>query len=286
MSWLSDEAVSRLREVTEVPDLGGTRYTIIRELGRGGMGVVYEAGDVELDRRVALKVTNIAAGSVDDLRAEARIIAHLEHPGIVPVHDVGVLDDGRVFYSMKLVRGTRLDDWAAAPHALNERLRLFARICEPVAFAHAAGIVHRDLKPENVMVGELGEMLVMDWGVTGVGTPGFMAPEQERGEEVTPQADVHALGRLLAFLVGGETPARRLRAIIAKASSQDPALRYSDARGLALDVVSLLDHEPVTAYRENVLDRAERLLSRHRVLISLIAAYVVMRVIVFFWIRL
>lgn len=250
------------------------------------MGVVYEADDVELDRRVALKVTNIAAGSVDDLRAEARIIARLEHPGIVPVHDAGVLDDGRVFYSMRLVRGTRLDAWAAAHHVLSERLRLFARVCEPVAFAHAARVVHRDLKPENVMVGELGEVLVMDWGMAGVGTPGFMAPEQERGEEVGPTADVYALGRLLSILTAHETATRRLRAIIAKASSHDPGERYPDARELAHDVVKLLDHEPVSAYRENVLHRAERLLSRHRVLLSLIAAYVVMRVIVFFWIRL
>jgi len=286
MNWLSDDVVARLRVVTEVPDLSGTRYTVIRELGRGGMGVVYEADDSELDRRVALKVTNIAAGSVDDLRAEARIIARLEHPGIVPVHDAGVLDDGRVFYSMRLVRGERLDAWATAPHALNERLRLFARICEPVAFAHAAGVVHRDLKPANVMVGELGEVLVMDWGIAGVGTPGFMAPEQERGEDVRPRADVYALGRMLAFLVASDTLTRRLRAIIARASAPDPDMRYTDAGELARDVVRLLDHEPVTAYRENVLDRAERLLSRHRVLLSLIVAYIVMRVIVFFWIRL
>ena len=86
-------------------------------------------------------------------RAEARIIAALEHPGIVPIHDSGTLPDGRLYYTMKLVRGTRLDAWAKADHGLTERLRLFTRICEPVAFAHANGVVHHDLKPENVMVG-------------------------------------------------------------------------------------------------------------------------------------
>ena len=286
MTWLSDDAVARLREITDIPDLGGTRYRALRELGRGGMGVVYEAEDLALDRRVALKVTNITSTDVEDLRTEARIIARLEHSGIVPIHDVGVLVDGRVFYSMQLVKGSRLDAWAQAAHVLSERLRLFARICEPVAFAHANGVVHRDLKPENVMIGELGEVLVMDWGVAGVGTPGYMAPEQERGEDARPATDVYALGKLLAFLTRNDTAPRRVRAIIDRATCADPDLRYADARELGRDALSFLDHGPVSAYHESIFDRAERFLSLHRVLISLVAAYIVMRVIVFFWMRL
>ena len=288
MKWLSDETLAHLREIAETPDLGGTRYTLVRELGRGGMGVVYEVHDHELNRSVAMKVVD------DATRAEARVIAALEHPGIVPVHDVGLLEEGRLYYTMKLVRGVRLDQWVRQEHGPTEALRLFARICEPVAFAHANGVVHRDLKPENVMVGEFGAVLVMDWGVARmgaepdrlvVGTPGYMAPEQARGEAADARADVYALGKMLASLIGGDAP-RPLKAIAARATSVEPDARYADARELANDVIHFLDGEPVSAYRENVLELAGRWMLRHRALLAIVAAYLVMRVIVFFWIRL
>ncbi len=283
MTWLSDDAVARLREITELPDLAATRYRIVREVGRGGMGVVYEAHDLELERRVALKVTNVILSEAADLPAEAKTIARLEHPAIVPVHDNGVLPDGRAFYTMKLVRGTRLDEWAKESHGLTERLRLFARTCEPVAFAHACGVVHRDLKPENVMVGEFGAVFVMDWGVAGVGTPGYMAPEQLRGEPADPRSDVFALGAVLSFLLAEADVSRRLKAIVSRATAEEASERYADAKALAQDVLRFLDGEPVSAYRENVFDKIERWLERNRVLLVLVAAYLLMRVIVFFW---
>ncbi|HEU4887249.1 MAG TPA: serine/threonine-protein kinase [Thermoanaerobaculia bacterium] len=280
MRFLSDDAVAHLREITEQPDLSGTRYELVRELGRGGMGVVYEVRDRELERTVAMKVVE------SDWRAEARIIAALEHPGIVPVHDSGTLPDGRLYYTRKLVRGTRLDAWAQKDHGITERLRLFARICEPVAFAHASGVVHHDLKPENVMVGEFGAVLVMDWGVAGVGTPGYMAPEQTRGESADARSDVYALGAVLAFLLRGTAVPRTLAAVIGRAMANVPAERYPNADALAEDVLRYLDQEPVSAYRENVAERAGRWLTRHRALVTLMAAYIVMRVIVFLWMRL
>ena len=163
------------------------------------MGTVYRGHDRELDRAVAIKVLSPTASSAEALermRQETRILARLEHPGVVPIYDVGRLEDDRLFYVMKLVRGQRLDEHMV-DRTLSERLRLFVRICDPVAFAHARGIVHRDLKPENVMVGEFGEVLVMDWGVaaghidsasgvgsgTIVGTRAYMAPEQARGRQ-------------------------------------------------------------------------------------------------------
>jgi serine/threonine protein kinase len=276
MRFLSDDAVAHLREITEQPDLTGTRYELVRELGRGGMGVVYEVRDRELERTVAMKVVE------PEWHAEARIIAALEHPGIVPVHDAGALPDGRLYYTMKLVRGIRLDEWAQ-DHALSERLRLFTRICEPVAFAHANGVVHRDLKPENVMVGEFGAVLVMDWGIAGVGTPGYMPPEQTRDD---PRSDVYALGAVLRFLLRDLPIPKPVAAIIARAMANDAASRYADASAITDDVMRHLDQQPVSAYRESIIERAGRWLSRNRALVTLIAAYIAMRAIVFFWMRL
>jgi eukaryotic-like serine/threonine-protein kinase len=171
MRFLSDGTLARLRGVGSEPDLAGTRYRLLARVARGGMGVVYAVEDLRLGRRVALKALDLP-DPTGDLEArlvrEARVLAGLEHPGIVPVHDVGRLDDGRVFYAMKFVEGKQLDEHIAPVASLPERLRVFLRICDAVAFAHARGVLHRDLKPANVMVGPFGEVLVMDWGLAKV----------------------------------------------------------------------------------------------------------------------
>jgi serine/threonine protein kinase len=308
---LAGEDVGRLARALRAPDLSGTRLLLLREIGRGGMGSVWEAEDPDLARSVAVKVLDLPDASGDlaaRLRLEARVLARLEHPGIVPVHDVGNLPDGRPFYAMKLVRGERLDAAAARLATLPERLRLFLRVCEPVAFAHARGVVHRDLKPENVMVGPFGEVLVLDWGIarvvgeaapapgpkaeaeppaagtgtaagTVLGTRGFMAPEQERGEgSIDRRADVFALGRLLRLLAGEEALRnRRLAAIVARATAEGPDDRYPDVPSLAADVARFLDGEPVEACRERPWERAARFASRHRVALLLVAAYLAAR---------
>src|SRR5690242_17619500 len=167
MKWLGDGTVDRLQANMQVPDLTGTRYRPIRFLDSGGMAEIWLAEDTVLQRHVALKVldANDSAELASRLLREAHILAALEHPGIVPIHDTGTLADGRVFCCMKYVQGLRLDDFLTRVPALADRLRLLLRIAEPVAFAHSRGIIHRDLKPENVMVGPFGEVLVMDWGL-------------------------------------------------------------------------------------------------------------------------
>jgi serine/threonine protein kinase len=183
MKFLSDQAVNRLRQSATVPDLSGTRYQLLDRVARGGMGVVYAALDTTLGRRVALKVLDVPAADGDlarRLNREARVLAQLEHPGIVPVHDVGMLSDGRVFYAMKFVEGQRLDKHVEAVTSLPDRLRSFLRICDAVAFAHARGVLHRDLKPANVMVGAFGEVLVMDWGLAKL----LRGPTAELPDEV------------------------------------------------------------------------------------------------------
>lgn len=168
MKFLSDKAVERLREGAEIPDLTGTRYRLLERVARGGMGIVYAVEDEKLQRRVALKVLDMPCADSDlanRLIREALVLARLEHPGIVPVHDVGTLSDGRVFYTMKFVQGQGLDQYVETVPSITERLRLFLRVCDAVAFAHAHGVLHRDLKPANIMVGSFGEILVMDWGL-------------------------------------------------------------------------------------------------------------------------
>lgn len=338
MKWLSDTAIARLRAAADLPDLGGTRYRLVDKLGQGGMGGVYRVEDTALGRQVALKVIAVADPG-DELATrllrEAHVIARLEHPGIVPVHDVGTLVDGRVFYTMKLVQGHRLDQHVL--EAARERLRIFQKICESVSFVHAQGVLHRDLKPENVMVGPFGEVLVMDWGISKVlrekvqpgstdlhgkgshlmaaeqpspagtahgavlGTPGYMAPEQARGDValLDERADVYSLGAMLRFLLSAQPDSdskttatnaepstipvwqrgvpRALVAISNKAMREDPADRYATVGDLANDVAHYLDGLPVSAYPEGRLVRLWRWTVKNRAWILLMLAYLVMR---------
>lgn len=311
MSGLGNDALDRLRQVVSEPLLDDARYAFGELIASGGMGSVYRARDRVLDREVAIKVLR----GVDPhpslglrLEQEARILAGLDHPGLVPVHDAGQLADGRPFYVMRLVPGQRLDMHLERAATVAERLRIFLKICEPVAFAHANGVVHRDLKPANVMVGPYGEVLVIDWGIAKVrgvaplpvavgatgtaaatgpgavlGTEGFMAPEQAAGgaERVDERADVYSLGAILREMLRGLEPRapRPLGAIRDRAMAKDPGDRYPSVTALTLDVARFLDGEPVSAYREHIGERAARFARRHRTAIGLIAAYLAVRLI-------
>jgi len=363
MRWLSDNAVERLRQEADLPDLGRSKYLVIHKVGSGGMGTVYLAQDIDLGRKVAVKVMNVADSTgalASRMTREARIVALLEHPSIVPIHDVGALDDGRVFYAMKLVQGKRLDEFASGASSLSDLLRIFQKVCEAVAFAHARGVIHRDLKPENIMVGPFGEVLVMDWGVakvfgdgrlnaaagagydgievraiddvdvvatlplaagnegdtsggTVIGTPAYMAPEQAMGkiDLLDQRSDVYALGAILYFLLTGRAPfeftrpagsrgeirgrpprprqinqkiARAIEAVCLKAMAERREDRYASAEQLAGDIVGFLDGQPVSAYRENIFEKAGRWLTKNRFIVLLIVAYLLMRLLVFFWV--
>jgi serine/threonine protein kinase len=315
MTSLPDGAVRHLQQVLGAPDVLGGRYEIRDRVGSGGMGVVYTARDRVLGREVALKVLrpDLAGAEVAArLEREARILARLEHPGVVPVHDAGTLADGRGYYVMKLVRGSRLED-AVRTLPLAEVLRLFLRVCETVEFAHAQGIVHRDLKPSNIMVGAYGEVLVLDWGIarvvngsgeaapsaprreaepragdtspgTVLGTPGFMAPEQARGlpDLVDARTDVYALGAILRRLatVGGGPIPRALASICGRACAAEPRDRYPSAAAVASDVMRFLDGEPVEAHRESLTERGGRLFRKYQTAIVLVLTYLLIRFLV------
>ncbi|MBW1877258.1 MAG: SUMF1/EgtB/PvdO family nonheme iron enzyme [Deltaproteobacteria bacterium] len=239
-----------------------SRYLELGLIGRGGMGEVRQVRDLELNRVVAMKILRRELENhhptVSRFVEEAQATAQLEHPGIVPVHELGRLPDGRLYFTMKKVRGRTLADviqevhqassgadWARGPSGWSFRrlLDAFRRVCEAVAYAHALGVVHRDLKPANVMVGEYGEVLVLDWGLAKVlgrqaldldgavevdglgletddpddlrtkmgsvfGTPAYMSPEQGRGDvhRIGPTSDVYSLGAILYEILSGKRP--------------------------------------------------------------------------------
>ncbi len=313
MSGVSEQAVAHLRESLLRPALP-PRYRLDEVIGRGGMGVVWRARDVQLDRDVAIKVlAEHAEGEAiaARLQREAQILARLEHPGIVAVHDAGVLPDGRPWYSMRLVRGARLDDAAAGFATLGEALRVVLRLAETIAFAHAQGVLHRDLTPRNVMLGPFGEVLVLDWGVardvatgseedggggghdgegftghgTVLGTPGYMAPEQAAGLPTDQRSDVYGLGAILRDLlaVRSEPLPRPLAAIRDRALAADPTARYPDAIALGADLRRFLDGDRVLAYRERPLEAIVRIARPYRAAILLVLAYLAMRLVVLFW---
>ena len=296
MTALSDRTIAHLQAVAECPDLSGSRYAIVERIGAGGMGTVFRARDERLGRDVALKVCALDRGEdVEALLAEARVLASLEHPGIEAIHDAGRLDDGRPFYVMSLVDGRTLADQLDMLPELPDRLRLFDRLCDTMAFAHARGIVHRDLTPTNVMIGRFGELRVLDWGLaarTGQaaaagGTSGYMAPEQREGS-ADPRADVFSLGALLRDMAGGARrssryPAAPLASIVGRAIAARPDDRYASVAALASDVRRYLDGQSVAAHRETLLERAARLGRTYRTALLLVAAYLVMRVLLVMW---
>ncbi len=203
-------------------------YELLKVIGEGGMGVVYAARQSAIARTVALKMLRGSGAQTAEQRekfiSEAVITGELDHPNIVPIYDLGANDSGALFYSMKRVRGTPWND-VLEKKSLAENLTILLAAADAVAFAHANGVLHRDLKPENIMLGDFGEVLVMDWGLARIsdefpnadsvtqsdvmgGTPAYMAPEMATGpiDLVSEASDIYLLGAILYEIVAGQPP--------------------------------------------------------------------------------
>ncbi|MBA2539616.1 MAG: serine/threonine protein kinase, partial [Deltaproteobacteria bacterium] len=206
-------------------------YDIGELIGKGGMGEVLAAHDLKIGRDIAIKRMHgeQSPRSMSRFLREAHVQARLEHPAIVPVHDLGTDEAGRLFFTMKRLVGVTLADRLTETEPIHPLLRAFIEVALAIDFAHARNVVHRDLKPANIMLGEFGEVYVLDWGVAreldsrddiltdegGVtpldaagditatkagavlGTPGYMSPEQVRGDPAGTAADIYALGAML-----------------------------------------------------------------------------------------
>ncbi len=245
------------------------KYAIGRVVAEGGMGAILDAKEAATDRKVAMKVmlSQSNAGNVQRFIEEAQVTAQLEHPNIVPVHELGVDANDQVFYTMKFVRGDTLREvldrlteghaQTVEKYSLAVLLTIFQKICDALAFAHSRGVIHRDLKPANIMLGDFGEVLVMDWGLakrlnrnqtatprgTGprppveeespfltqpgavLGTPQYMAPEQAQGEvdALDARTDMYSLGAILFHVLALRAPVkgRTAREVVDKVARGD-----------------------------------------------------------------
>jgi serine/threonine protein kinase len=290
--------------LSAVRDLG--RYRVDATIGSGGMATVFRAHDRELGRPVAIKLLadNLAADPAfrDRFQREAQMAARLSHPNIVHVYDIARDDDGRPYIVMEYVDGESLAETLAREGALPpDRVREIALdCCAGLAYAHAAGLVHRDIKPHNLLTGHDGRVKIADFGIahsldgvaitktgTVLGTEGYLAPEQRRGEAVTPATDMFGLGvtlhQLLTRRVPDAEPGRAVpqpfRRTIARCIDPDPANRPR-AEELALELAGrsapgrtqVLPPKPgATVYpsRLNVLERPRLLLVATLVLLAI-----------------
>lgn len=283
-------------------------FDSLEKLGEGGMGQVYRVLDRRLGREAALKLLSPAHQhkpvAVKRFLREAQLTARLDHPSIPPVFELGKSSQGQLYMLMRVIEGqdlrSKIDDLHQRDQlseALPELLDILAKVCEALAYAHSQGIVHRDIKPSNIMVGQFGEVMLMDWGLASdqktpeelereelsasaleeldskfhrtqngivLGTPGFMSPEQARGERADMGADVFALGALLTYMLTQSCPVL----------GRDPKIMVANAgRGAILSPLSLAPEVPTElnrlAMEAMAPEREERLSSAEQFLLNL-----------------
>lgn len=271
----------------------GTIYRVIRPLGMGGMGEVYEAEHELLGIRRALKVLSRRLASREDLaerlRIEARALARLRHVNLVEVNDLGVSSDGRVFFAMELLSGATLRDLLRRSGGLrvDQAIAIATQILDALDAAHLEGMVHRDVKPENVFVQRSGVVKLLDFGVAkalqgnsqlspltaagvAIGTPRYMAPEQAQGQQVDPRSDVYAVGLVFWEMLAGRPPYHHLDALAAVVTAASQGLPDIATTGVSVpaDVKAALQRatsrSPADRYRSAAAFAADLRMARSR----------------------
>jgi serine/threonine protein kinase len=325
--------VTSFEESSQVPaelrtgeEVAGARFLMQGELGSGATSRVYAVHDRTLERTVAVKFLRRKGDAKPAVRErfvhEARVTAKLEHPNILPVHDMGVTDRGELYFSMKSAAGCTLGDairagtkGEAVPAeftSVDGKVRILLKVCDALAFAHSKGYIHQDVKPDNIMLGEYGEVLLVDWGsALGqgesaggkglLGTPAYMSPEQARRERADARSDVYCLAATFFHALLLRHPAwsddaetfwekkrsgaldapdeherrripRQLLAIALKGLAPEPARRYQSVAEFADDLKHYQAGQAVKAYHESPLERFLRWYRRNQRLFWMAAA--------------
>lgn len=318
-----EDEEARLKDSDRYQELSqiDKKYTEIKPLNEGGMKQIILCHDRYTDRDVAMAVPKdeLDAEGIDRFIEEARITGSLEHPNIVPVHELSI-DEGRPFFTMKILDGENLGEILkkiksekyAKVYTQVHLLEIFLKVCDAIAYAHANGILHLDIKPSNIQINEYGEVLVCDWGLSQyldrktsvkssvMGTPGFMAPELIRGEQLTEKADIFSLGSLLYCMLerrnpfgdGDEKSTKQnvlvgefnhplnlpisLKAIIEKALSKDPDDRYKECSLMADDVRAYLAGFATSAEGAGFFTLFLLLVKRYKVLSVTVAFFIIL----------
>ena len=309
-----------------------SHYDVLDEFGRGGLGRVLRARDRRTGRIVAVKeALRATPGLLARFAREAIVTANLQHPAIIPVYEVGRWVTGEPFYAMKLVAGRSLAEAAKRATTLRERIALLSHliaVADALAYAHGERVIHRDLKPANVLIGDYGETVVIDWGLAKrlgdaddlveeaaaadgktlagsvMGTPGYMPPEQARGEIVDERADVYSIGAMLYEVLSGKRPfadttsidevlrlaaeapppplreidaeiPAELIAIVERAMAFDKAKRYRDAKALSEDLRRFQTGQLVGAHEYTTWQLVRRWVRRHAAVVVAAAVGVV-----------
>ena len=286
------------------------RYEIESTLGQGGSGIVYSAQDINLNREVAIKVLSnykyLKPSDIKDFIEEGQIVANLQHPSIIPIHDLKEDADGKLYLTMQKITGKSLKEYTKKPtdnsatFSINDAINIFIKVCDALSLAHSKNIYHQDIKPENIMIGEYGEVYVIDWGAAINNedqlslTPQYMSPEQSAGFDADARSDIFNLGATIYHLLfkrylnktqsikklftarqngtfpdtpqGKDTalvPAA-LQAIVFKAIAFDPDERYQTIEGLREDLINYQAGQAISVYKDTLYKFLERWVIRHK----------------------
>jgi len=306
----NQEPVAEVKRAATLPTNIGP-YRILRLLGEGGMGVVYEAEQSQPRRLVALKMIKAAWASPETLRrfeAESQALARLQHPGIAQIYEAGSADTGfgvQPYFAMELIHGKPLLEYANQKKlSTRQRLELMIQVCDAVHHAHQRGIIHRDLKPGNIVVDEAGQPKILDFGLARATDSDAKVTRQTELADplaVDTRSDVYALGVMLYELLAGKLPyllpnllheaVRTIRqtdaaplssinrtyrgdieTIVAKALEKDKVRRYVSAAELAADIRRHLNNEPIVARPASAVYQLQKFAHRHKTLVAGVAA--------------